>query len=60
MVLKLLVDPTERPELYDFLFASGVVRDEDGVEILRGSIDGEREEARVSDASGIGFIGGWA
>jgi hypothetical protein len=49
-VLKLVVEPTESPELYDFRFGSGVVRDEDGVEILRGSIEGDREEARTSVA----------
>ena len=54
-VLKLLVEPTERPELYDFLFGSGVVREDEGVEILRGSIDGERDEARNSVAKGNGF-----
>jgi len=54
-VLKLLVEPTERPELYDFRLGSGVVREEDGVEIFRGSIDGDREEARTSVGNGIGF-----
>lgn len=47
-VLKLLTELMERPELYDFRFGSGVVRDEEGVEVLRGSMDGERELARAS------------
>lgn len=55
-VLKLLVEPTERPELYDFLFGSGVVREDEGVEILRGSIDGERDEARTSVAKGNALV----
>ncbi len=56
-VLKLFTEPTESPELYDFLFGSGVVREEEGVEILRGSMDGERDEARTSvDSGGGGFI----
>jgi len=54
--LKLLVEPMERPELYDFLFGSGVVREDEGVEILRGSMDGERDDARTSVARGNGFI----
>ena len=55
MVLKLLVDPTDSPELYDFRARSGVVRDEEGVEILRGSIEGERDEGRLS-VRGRGLI----
>jgi hypothetical protein len=48
-VLKLVDDPTDKPELYDLRFGSGVVRDEDGVEVVfRGSIDGERDEERTS------------
>jgi hypothetical protein len=39
-----VAEPTERPELYDFLVVtSGVVLEEEGVEALRGIIDGERE-----------------
>lgn len=59
-VLKLFVELIERPELYDFLFGSGVVLDEDGVEIFRGSIDGERDDARISGAKGKGLIDTWA
>lgn len=40
-----MVDATESPELYDFRLGSGVVRDEEGVEVFRGSIEGEREDA---------------
>lgn len=58
-VLKLVVEPTDSPELYDFRFGSGVVREEDGVEILRGSIEGDREEARTSVATGSGFAEVW-
>jgi hypothetical protein len=60
-VLKLVVEPTERPELYDFLFGSGVVLDEDGVEVvLRGSIDGDRDEARTSfGGSGVVEVNTW-
>ena len=48
-VLKLVEDPTDRPELYDLRLGSGVVRDEDGVEVVfRGSMDGDREEERTS------------
>lgn len=49
-----MVEPTERPELKDFLFGSGVVLEEDGVEIFRGTMDGERDEARTS----VGALGG--
>lgn len=56
-VLKLMVEPTERPELYDFLLISGVVRDDDGVaEAFLGIIDGDLEAARVSIETG-GFAG---
>lgn len=48
-----MVEPTERPELYDFLLISGVVRDDDGVaEAFLGIIDGDLEAARVSDDTG--------
>lgn len=54
-VLKLTVDPTERPELYDFLLISGVVLDEDGVaDAFLGIIDGDLEAARVSIETGGG------
>lgn len=49
-------EAAERPELYDFRLASGVVRDEEGVKDLRGSMEGERDEARVSLASGRGTL----
>lgn len=54
-MLKLTVDPTERPELYDFLLISGVVLDEDGVaDAFLGIIDGDLEAARVSIETGGG------
>jgi len=53
-VFRLLAELTERPELYDFLFGSGVARDEEGVEILRGNMDGDREDARTSAFIGSG------
>lgn len=54
-VLKLMEDPTDRPELYDFRFISGVVRDEEGVaEAFRGIIEGERECSRCSRGGGGG------
>ena len=37
-VLKLMDEPMEKPELYDFRLGSGVVLEEDGVEVFRGSI----------------------
>jgi hypothetical protein len=55
VVLKLALDVTERPELYDFLFKSGVVREEEGVVILRGSMEGERDAERMSPDSGGGL-----
>lgn len=55
--LYVFADVAERPELYDFLlFASGVVREEAGVGILRGNMDGERDEGR-DVANGIGAVG---
>jgi hypothetical protein len=51
--LWLVVEPTERPELYDFLVVtSGVVREEQGVEAFRGIMDGERESGRRSMGGG--------
>jgi hypothetical protein len=55
VVLRLPLDVTERPELYDFLFRSGVVREEEGVEIFRGSMEGERDAERTSADNGGGF-----
>lgn len=55
VVLKLPLDVTERPELYDFLFRSGVVREDEGVEIFRGSMEGERDAERTSADNGGGF-----
>lgn len=53
-----------RPELYDFLFGSGVVRLDDGVTLFRGIIEGEGTAERglivnpvsccVGDPRGIG------
>jgi hypothetical protein len=54
-VLKLAFDPIERPELYDFLFGSGVVRAEEGVtDVFLGIIDGDLDSARVSRVTGGG------
>lgn len=53
-VLLLASDPTENPELYDFLLGSGVVLWDDGVEVLRGSIEGDREAGRSGAAGGGG------
>lgn len=44
----------ERPELYDLRLISGVVREDDGVEVFLGSIDGERDAARPAGISGCG------
>ena len=61
--MKLALDVTERPELYDFLFTkckSGVVREEEGVVIFRGSMEGERDAERRSadNGGGLGNTGG--
>jgi hypothetical protein len=54
-VLKLVVEPIERPELYDFLLISGVVLEEEGVAVaFRGIMDGDLEEARSSAGGGGG------
>lgn len=55
-VLKLSDDPTESPELYDFLlFMSGVVRAEEGVtDAFLGIMDGDLLSARVSIETGGG------
>lgn len=55
VVLRLALEATERPELYDLRFKSGVVREEQGVEILRGSMEGERDAERTSADNGGGF-----
>lgn len=49
----------DRPELYDLRFGSGVVREDDGVSILLGTIEGEDldESSDGNEASGE-FIGG--
>ena len=59
-MLKLVVDPIDRPELYDFLlFTSGVVRAEEGVrDGLRGIIEGDRDSARIFNEGGGGGGGG--
>ena len=58
-VLKLVDDPTDRPELYDLRFGSGVVRDEEGVDVVfRGNMDGDRDEERTS-AGRSGVAGAW-
>jgi hypothetical protein len=54
-VLKLVFEPIERPELYDFLFGSGVVRAEDGVtDVFLGIMEGDRDSALVSRETGGG------
>lgn len=55
-VLKLLVDPIDSPELYDFLLLmSGVVRAEDGVrDGFRGIIEGDLESSLVLIDTGGG------
>lgn len=60
-VLWLALDPTERPELYDFRLISGVVREDDGVETFLGNIEGDSEEVRlvgISSCGGVFGIGG--
>ena len=48
----------ERPLLYDLRLISGVVREDEGVEVFRGSIDGDRDDARpTSTLSGWGVDG---
>lgn len=46
-MLKLAVEVEERPELYDFRFGSGVVRNDEGVLVFLGINDGDFEEARA-------------
>lgn len=54
-VLKLVLEFTDRPELYDFREISGVVRAEEGVaDALRGIMDGDLESALVSLVNGGG------
>ena len=55
-VLWFVLDPAENAEVYNLRFISGVVRDEDGVGTFLGSIEGDRDAARVG-ASGCG-VGG--
>lgn len=51
--LKLVLEATDRPELYDLrLLTSGVVRNDDGVEVFRGIIDGDREAGLFSSDEG--------
>jgi hypothetical protein len=38
-------------------FGSGVVRNEDGVEVFRGIIDGDREDARTEALASICCVG---
>lgn len=56
-VLKLVLELIESPELYDFRLISGVVRDDDGVDTFRGSIEGDRDDVLFIDLSGWG-VGG--
>jgi hypothetical protein len=54
-VLKLVLEPTERPELYDFRLMSGVVRADDGVpDAFLGIIEGDLDSARASIETGGG------
>lgn len=50
------MEPTERPELYDFrLLISGVVLAEEGVkEAFRGIMEGDRDSSRISIDTGGG------
>lgn len=57
-MLKLALEVTDNPELYDFLFGSGVVRDEDGVDVLRGSIEGDFDVARMAELRSTGWLVG--
>lgn len=55
----LVFDDSDIPELYDFLFGSGVVRDEDGVTLLlRGIIDGDCADDRGRPAFNSFWVGG--
>ena len=59
-VLALAFDPTERPELYDFLLISGVVRADEGVaDAFLGIIDGDLESDRTSPVIGNGTFVRW-
>jgi hypothetical protein len=52
-VLKLADEFTDRPELKDFrLLMSGVVLEDEGVDVLRGIMEGERDVDRVSGCGG--------
>ncbi len=55
-VLKLVEEPTDSPELYDFRLGSGVVLEEEGVEALRGNIDGDRDDERISAVGSDGVV----
>lgn len=58
--MKLLVEPTDSPELYDLRFTSGVVLDEDGVALaFLGIIDGDREDDRRSMGCCVVILGGF-
>lgn len=50
-VLLLVLELTDKPELYDLRFMSGVVRDEEGVDVFLGSIDGDRDDGRPASTS---------
>ena len=52
--MKLLTELTDKPELYDFRFGSGVVREDDGVDVFLGRTDGDLDEARTSVVGGGG------
>lgn len=59
-MLKLFDEPIDRPELYDFLLISGVVRDDDGVaEAFRGIMEGDLECSRGSRGGGGGASAMW-
>lgn len=50
----LVVELTDRQELYDFRLTSGVVRDDDGVMLFLGIIDGDRDVGREWESRGGG------
>jgi hypothetical protein len=55
-VFRLAVEPTESPELYDFLLGSGVVLEDEGVDVFLGIIEGERELGRAASRVGGGAL----
>jgi hypothetical protein len=50
--LKLALDPVERREPKDLRLISGVILISDGVGVFLGSIEGDRDDVRIREASG--------